>query len=252
VTTWRLRDLTLPGRLGVTCLLLVIAGGLWASMEHLEDHHENRDSKPGVSLNDLKGAYHGVWLPPALESALNRNHPESLPEADKTNLLKWLKSKSPNELYDEPVLGAEAPAEILARNCVSCHGRKSTDPSKIGETMPLEFWDDVKKVVFPTVIDPVPTKILVASAHAHLLAMATLVIAVLALLFASRWSAAIKGWVTFVMCVGLLGDFSAQWLARGSVEYVYVLIASGGLYVASSGLALFLVALEFWMPRGAD
>lgn len=64
MTTWRLRDLTLPGRLGVTCLLLVIAGGLWASMEHLEDHHENRDSKPGVSLNDLKGAYHGVWLPP--------------------------------------------------------------------------------------------------------------------------------------------------------------------------------------------
>jgi hypothetical protein len=135
VTTWRLRDLTLPGRLGVTCLLLVIAGGLWASMEHLEDHHENRDSKPGVSLNDLKGAYHGVWLPPALEAALNRNHPEQLPEADKTNLLKWLKSKSPNELYDKR-RPRRRPAEILARNCVSCHGRKSSDPSKIGETMP--------------------------------------------------------------------------------------------------------------------
>lgn len=189
---------------------------------------------------------------PALEAALNRNHPEQLPEADKTNLLKWLKSKSPNELYDEPVLGAEAPAEILARNCVSCHGRKSSDPSKIGETMPLEFWDDVKKVVFPTVIDPVPTKILVASAHAHLLAMSTLVVAVLGLLFATRFSASLKGWLTFVMCLGLLGDFSAQWLARGSVEYIYVMIASGGAYVISSGLALGFVALELWMPRRSE
>jgi hypothetical protein len=78
----------------------------------------------------------------------------------------------------------------------------------------------VKKVVFPTVIDPVPTKILVASAHAHLLAMSTLVIAVLALLFATRFSASLKGWLTFVMCLGLLGDFSARVVGPRSVEYV--------------------------------
>ena len=220
-------------------------------MAHLEDHHQNRDSKPGVSLDDLKGAYHGVRLAPPLESALLRNHPPELPDPERKILLKWITSKSPNELYDEPVLGAEAPAEILALRCVSCHGRKSTDESKIGEKLPLEFWDDVKKVVFPTVIDPVPTPILVASAHAHLLALATLSIGMLALLWATRFGATLKSWLTLGLCLGLLADFAAQWLARGSVEYVFVMIAAGGAYVVISGVILLIAALELWVPSSA-
>ena len=55
-----LRTLPLTVRIGISCLVLVLLGGLAASAMHLFWHYENRDERPGMTMDDLEGAYHGV------------------------------------------------------------------------------------------------------------------------------------------------------------------------------------------------
>ncbi len=66
----QLSQLPFSFRLGITLLVLVLFGGLAASMRHLVSHHENRDERPGLSLDDLTGAYHGMTSTAALIPAL--------------------------------------------------------------------------------------------------------------------------------------------------------------------------------------
>ncbi len=249
--TFHLRELPAGVRLSLTALLGVMLIGIASAMIHLEDHHENRDDRPGVSLDDLVGAYHGVNVPAPLVSALERGHPEALPAADREHLVKWLKGTKVSEQYDDPDQGARVPAEILAKNCVSCHGRKSTDPSHIGERIPLEFFDDVKKVAFARQIDPVPAKIVVASAHTHALALAPLGVVVVALLWFTRWSSRLRSLVSLAVGLGLFLDFASWWLTRQSAGMIWLLILSGAAFAGGLVLASLLILLDLWLPHRA-
>jgi hypothetical protein len=76
---------------------------------------------------------------------------------ERAALAKWLAGKRINEEYDSLDAGELAPAEILARRCVSCHARQPKDAAGangVGATLPLEFWDDVAKVAFEKKLDP--------------------------------------------------------------------------------------------------
>src|SRR5688500_5929355 len=136
----RLRALPASARLGLSGIVLSILLGLWARVEQLEEHHHNRDGASGVSLDDLTGAYHGLHRPAALAVALERGHPEDLPDAERRVLLDWLAGGKVSEQYDDLELGDSSPAEVLGRSCVGCHARTSQDAA--AAALPLEYWDD--------------------------------------------------------------------------------------------------------------
>ncbi len=246
-----LRALPAGARAGLTALILVMGGGMVTAMLHLVAHHENRDEQPGVSVDDLVGAYHGVSVRAPLLTALDRQHPDGFAPADRDVLLKWLNGKKVSEGYDDPDQGTKTPGEIIAKSCVSCHGRRSTDPSHVGERIPLEFWEDVKKVAFSRQIDAVPAKILVSSAHTHALALAPLTVVMLALLWFTRWPARLRSALALLGGVGLLLDFASWWLTRLNASFVFLLIGAGGTWAAVIGLAGALVVLDLWLPRGS-
>lgn len=240
-----LRELPLGARLGLTAIVLVFAIGLVSSAAHVRAHHENRDERPGVSLEDLEGAYHGVQTTAPLVGALERGHPEDLAAADRAMLLAWLRSERISEDYDSLDLGDAAPAERIAASCAGCHSRKA---GGIGESVPLEYWDDVKRLAFSRQVAPVPVEALTASTHAHSLSLAAMSAVIGLGALATRWRRAWTGALLGVGGVALLADFVAQWLARGAAGWVPVIAASGALWAAANAAALAAIALDLWLP----
>lgn len=244
--TIKLREFGVGARLGLTGCCIAVLIGLVASAMHLFWHYEPRDERPGFSLDDLKSAYHGIDSPSPMVQSLERGHPEKLAKADQEALLKWLKGDKVGENYDNLDLGDSAPAEVMGRSCLSCHARNSPKPV----APMLDYWDDVKKVAFAVKIEPVPTKILAMSAHAHALSMAPLTIVVgmlgLATAFPRKFTGALVGFAGLALAL----DLGAWWLARMDDRWVSVIAISGGIYNATMVLLILVVLLELWRPRG--
>lgn len=247
----RLRDLAFGARLAITMFVIVFAIGLGASAYHLQEHHQNRDEQPGVSLEDITGAYHGVQTTAPLVSALERGHPPELAASERELLLKWLRSKRIIEDYDNFDLGDAAPEELLRRNCVSCHARNATAGDGIGALVPLEYFDDVKKLAFSKSVAAVPVKVLAASTHAHALSLAAMSLVIGFLLLATRWPAFLRNGLFGVAGVALVFDMACWWLAREWAALVPLIIASGGVYALSTAFSLVLIALDVWLPKRA-
>lgn len=246
-----LRDLSLAIRAGLSGIVVSLLIGLWASVAHLEAHHENRDGEAGVSLTDLRGAYHGVESPAPLRKALLRGHPEDLPASERELLLRWLDGGRISEEYDDLDLGDAAPAEVLASRCGECHSRNASADEGIGQTLPLEYWDDVEKLAFSRSIAPTPKQILIVSTHTHALALGTLTLAIVLLLSATRTREKLKNGLVLLAGLGLMGDLAGWWLSRGDAGFVYLLVAAGACWALSMAAACLLVLLDLWLPKRA-
>jgi hypothetical protein len=242
----RLRALPASARVGLSAIVLSILLGLWASLEQLQEHHHNRDGEPGVSLDDLTGAYHGLDRPAALVVALERGHPEGLPEAERRVLLEWLGGGRVSEQYDDLELGDSSPAEVLGRNCLDCHARTSDDAA--AAALPLEYWDDVSRLAFSRSLEATPQAILWTSLHTHATSLALLSLAVLALLWATRWPRGLRGALGAVCGVALALDLACQLLARRSEALVLGVALGGALWGLALGVACALVLVDLWLP----
>lgn len=241
-----LRRLPIGARVGIGGLVCVLLGGLVASGAYMKEHHEVRDGEEGLTMTDLEGAYHGVRAPSPLVTALDRGHPEELAEGDRGVLSAWLASTRISEDYDNLDLGESAPVEILEMSCLDCHARNATD--EVARELPLEYWDDVKKLAFSKEIEPTDPKVLLASTHAHSLALSVqaLVLALLALL--TRFPRKLVSALIGVAGVSLAVDIAGWWLARDAVGWVLALVVGGALFALANAALAVLVLLDLVLP----
>lgn len=244
----KLREFGVLARVGFLGFMLTLVGGIVASVQQVRQHYSPRDQEPGLSMLDLKGAYHGVKAPSRLLVAIEeKNHPAELAKNKREALIKWLKGDGVATQYDNIDLGDFAPAEIFAADCMSCHGKASKDP--IAKTLPLDSWDDVKKVAFSKTIERTPTDKVIVSAHAHMLAMATTTIVLALLLFMTTFPRRLSEFLCGVMGVSLLLDFAGWWIAREWADGTYLIVVAGGAYNASTALAILMVMVELLRPQ---
>ncbi|MEW6073042.1 MAG: hypothetical protein AB1726_10700 [Planctomycetota bacterium] len=249
--SFRLRSLPAATRAGLTGALLVLLLGVWAAVRHVEDHYQNRDSVPGMTLDDLRGAYHGIQRPAPFVTALQRGHPEELAPADRALLLGWLAGRRISEDYDNLDLGDRAPAEVIAAACLSCHARQATEGDDIGQEIPLEYWDDVQKAAFAVYVEGTPAEIMRISTHTHALALGCLAIVVAGLLLATRWPGLVRHGLAAVAGLALLADLGGMWLARIHADLVWLVVVGGAAFSISIVLAILAVLGELWLPAPA-
>lgn len=247
---FRLRDLSTSVRLGLTGLMAVMLMGLAASAAHLFWHYEKRDEQAGFSIDDVRSAYRGINSPSRLHESLMSGHPEELPKDARQTLIKWLEGSKVSEDYDSLDLGAAAPAELIAKHCASCHSRKADKADPRARALPLEFWDDVKKVAFARKIEPVPDKIKAMSTHAHALSLATLSLVVSFMACATRLPRGLIGILVGLTGLALMADIGSWWLAKQADVFVYVIVGAGGVYNGGTALLVVLITLDMWLPKG--
>jgi hypothetical protein len=249
--TFRLVDLPWSARLGLAALVLVLLGGLAASAAHLFVHHENRDERPGLSLDDLTGAYHGIRTRAPLLVALEAGHPDDLPAAEREGLLAWLGSADLAAGYDDLELGDRAPAEIVDRRCLRCHARQATEGDEIGKRVPLEYWDDVRSLAVSRDVTPTAAEIVLASLHTHALGMGTLSVIAILLACATRWRRGLVGALALLSGLGLALDLAAWLPARDAAFLVPVLALAGGTWISATGALLLLGLVDLLRPGKA-
>lgn len=245
---WKLRNMSLCGRVGMLCLLAVFAIGMVTSAMHLYFKYQKRDDQPELTITDIKGAYHGVKAPPPLKKSLDRGHPETLEPAEREVLVKWLESGRIIEDYENIDLGDASPREIMS-SCVSCHSRAKAEQYPEAAKWPLESLEDIKAVSFVKEVMPNDIKILTASTHAHALSLASMVVCLGFLLTMTTWKRCTIEMCWLMMGVGLLGDIGSWWLARQFEGAVYAIVISGAVFNFSVGLVLFALAVETIKPR---
>lgn len=248
--TPRLTSLNPLLRLGIALLVVTLLGGYAVSGLHLKWHYDSRDGLPGLTLDDIRGHYHGVQSPSPLIAALESGHPDTLSAPDRQALLTWLRGGGNlSEQYDDLDKGDEAPAEIIAASCLSCHSRAATG-DKADARLPLEYWDDIQPIAYAKDIQPTSEAVLAMSQHTHAPTMAVILI-VLALLGAmTRAPRSLVGLIVLVGAAGLLADMSGWWLARGNDAWVYAIVGGGFCYAASVTLTGVFVVLDCLVPSG--
>lgn len=251
--TFRLRSMTFSARLGATGLVAALALGLVASALHLVNHYEKRDGIPGLTLDDITAAYRGIEAPAPLVQALERDHPPELPETERAALFAWLSSDRITEDYDSLDLGDDAPAEIIARSCQSCHARNASPSADQvrAKDWPLDYFDDVKKVAFARSVPATPTNIVLMSMHAHAPAMATMSIAIGAMALATAFPRRLVGFLMGVAGIALIADLASWLLAREWAPAIHVIVGAGVAYNVATAALLLLILLELWYPRAA-
>lgn len=244
----RLTQLNPLTRLALALLVATLLGGYIVSGIHMAWHYDARDGEPGLTLDDIRGHYHGVSVPSPLIDALEAGHPEDLPDRERTLLLDWL--NDPDNLsmgFDDFDLGDDAPAEIIAVSCLSCHSRNSSGPDAYPE-LPLEYFDDIRPLAVSREINPTTIDIIAMSQHTHAPVMAVILI-VLALLGAmSRAPRSLVGLIALVGAAGLTADMAAWWLARANDSWIYAIVGGGFAYSASTGLIGLIVILDCLIP----
>lgn len=226
---------------------MTLLGGFVASVAYVRIHHSPKDDQPGLSFDDVKGAYHGVQRRAPLILALERGHPQELPAAKRESLLAWLRGDRISQDYDNLDLGDAAPAEIIRVNCVSCHARGASDAA--AKRIPLEYWDDVKSLAYSKQLDPVPTNILVVSTHTHALSLGALTAVVAGMLVLTRWPRGLVSLLVLVTGAALMLDLGAWWVSREISGAVYVVIGAGAAYSGGMVLSLLAVLADLLLPR---
>ncbi|HZW06813.1 MAG TPA: hypothetical protein VFF65_06790 [Phycisphaerales bacterium] len=245
---FRLRDLGFGYRIGLTGVLACLAVGQLAGLAHMRTHYDKRDDRPGLTVDDLKSAYHGLNAPSPLLASLNAGHPATLKEDERKVLVAWLTSGKIEQDYDNPDLGVASPREIVAASCLQCHSARSA--SDKAHTLKLDSAADIKKVAFSRQVLPTPPDKVTVSIHAHAPSMALMALGVMAMTAFSRWPRGITGVLAALCGLGLAAEFAGMWFARTNDAMINLLLGGGGAFHAAFALLTLLSLADLWLPGG--
>lgn len=253
-----IRGLPLAWRILASVVVTLIGLGYVSALVNIIGQNELVDGKPGLTIDDLRLKYAGAMItreagtapPSRMLEMIQGSMRQYFSDATEFDVLYgWLQDGATAEALtagEEPT-----PADVLLVSCLGCHsddgGHEIADTASFGPSQ-FELPEHARLAQFATVVKPEASEVWVAprdwrslalTTHAHMLSVPIFVV-LLAGLF--LWSRPLPlrhvrtGLLAALPLLLFLVDVACWWLARlpgiGTV-FLYVLMASGGLFAAT-------------------
>ena len=216
-------------------LLTVGLGALLASAQILTTHGM-ADGKFGLSVDDIVYSYHGDPANSKIETKLNGSMRDKAPEADKMEIIKWVRAGAPKDQWQKQI------KNIFYSNCISCH-------SVIPGLPDFTRYENVKKVT--TTNKGASTTTLTRVSHIHIFAI-SFIFFFNGLIFSL--AVKIKPWLKITIITlpffFLIIDVFSWWLTKMSPNFAWLTIISGVGYSLCSAITWFVSLYQMWiLPR---
>jgi hypothetical protein len=229
----RFKDISVSERILNTVFLLTIGLGYIAALANLYYTHQGRDSKAGLSINDVIVYYHGSDVQTRLGTAITGiMEPNLTIKSDKDVILKWIQAGADEPEYKENI------APILNRDCVICH-----TPS-INPSLPdLNNYEGVSAVAHA---GGATTASLIRVSHIHLFGIAFILFFVGKIFLLCDINVYVKRIAVIIPFAAMLIDVLSWFITQSIPSFAYVVVASGALMGISMGMQVLVSVYQMW------
>lgn len=229
----RFKDISVSERILNTVFLLTIGLGYIAALANLYYTHQGRDSKAGLSIDDVIVYYHGSKLQTRLGTAITGiMEPNLTIKSDKDVILKWIQTGADEPEYKEKI------APILNRDCVTCHS-PSVNPS-----LPdLNNYAGVSQVAHA---GGATTASLIRVSHIHLFGIAFILFFVGKIFLLCDINIYVKRIAVVIPFATMLMDTLSWFITQSIPEFAYVVVVSGALMGVSMGMQVLVSIYQMW------
>ncbi len=229
----RFKDISVSERILNTVFLLTIGLGYIAALANLYYTHQGRDSKAGLSIDDVIVYYHGSKLQTRLGTAITGiMEPNLTIKSDKDVILKWIQTGADEPEYKEKI------APILNRDCVTCHS-----PS-INPSLPdLNNYAGVSQVAHA---GGATTASLIRVSHIHLFGIAFILFFVGKIFLLCDINVYVKRVAVVIPFATMLMDTLSWFITQSIPEFAYVVVVSGALMGISMGMQVLVSIYQMW------
>ncbi len=229
----RFKDISVSERILNTVFLLTIGLGYIAALANLYYTHQGRDSKAGLSIDDVIVYYHGSKLQTRLGTAITGiMEPNLTIKSDKDVILKWIQAGADEPEYKEKI------APILNRDCVTCHS-----PSANPSLPDLNNYAGVSQVAHA---GGATTASLIRVSHIHLFGIAFILFFVGKIFLLCDINVYVKRVAVVIPFATMLMDTLSWFITQSIPEFAYVVVVSGALMGISMGMQVLVSIYQMW------
>ena len=235
-TTKGLGKLDLPFKLALTAFFLVAGVGYLLGLANIWLTYTPVDTKPGLSIADIRIAFNGAPTGSKLEKALNGTMKQYLnSETDGQTIIDWIKAGGKQSDFSTV-------QPIFQTSCDTCH---SADVATAG--IVTDSYDSLKPLLATD--SGISWSRLVQNSHTHVNGLVS-VMFVLGLAFSftafSNW---LKGGVIILGFLSILADVGSWWLAKMVGALAPLVIVGGASLGLSFGLMIILGLWDLWIKK---
>jgi hypothetical protein len=230
-----LRNAPASHRAFATAVILVIGLGYALAQVYLFSQKVKPMMDQGHGLVEGVGyTYNGMpSAEPRILVSLKGSMASTVSSAEYDAIKRWIDEEATQQGY------AGAVANIIEKNCASCHGPNGYPPlvTNFEDTLPLTEPDsgmDIKKLARMT--------------HIHVLGIPMVLFMLGVLFIRTRFPERIKVLLVILPFLGVVWDIAYWWLTKLDSSAAIGIVFGGALMGTGVGLQLVLTMYDVWMP----
>jgi hypothetical protein len=282
--TWesfRLARLSFAGKLLITFFLLIVGVGYLVATANIYFHHHENDLEPGLTLDDLKRAFHGLEKEVTPEATVTVNSPmlEQVREDGDMReyldlggepavraLITWLEDGAKEETFAVAGFAADgdpSAQQVLADQCIECHNADGGDAEDYAFADEFDSEPQFEYIEFyvepefertesgPQVISlkPISLPRLVHVTHTHIFTIPAFLLITAALFLMTGYGPIIKTILVPLPLFTVFLDIGGWWLARFAEPGIYLIAAAGTILGPAFALQILGILASMWFGK---